>query len=68
MLRSITWLRGLTALLAVSLLAASVAEAQQKKEQPNKSQRGQRQTDDQHQKNTLPFCHNPPILNVVEPN
>jgi len=43
MLRSITWLRGLTALLAVSLLAASVAEAQQKKEQPNKSQRGQRQ-------------------------
>jgi len=43
MLRSLTWLRGLTAVVAVSLLAASVAEAQQKKEQPNKSQRGQRQ-------------------------
>ena len=42
MLRSLTWLRGLTAVVAVSLLAASVAEAQQKKEQPNKNQRGQR--------------------------
>ena len=40
MLRSITKLRGLTTLVAVSLLAASVAEAQQQKRQ--RGQRGQR--------------------------
>ena len=34
MLRSIIWLRGLTALVAVSLLTVSVVEAQQKKQQP----------------------------------
>ena len=39
MLRSITKLRGLTTLVAVSLLAASVAEAQQQKRQ--RGQRGQ---------------------------
>jgi len=44
MLRSTTWLRGLTALVALSLLATSVVEAQQKKQQPkNQRQRGQRQ-------------------------
>jgi len=42
MLRSITWMRGLTAVVAVSLLTASVVEAQQKKQQP-KRQRGQSQ-------------------------
>ncbi len=44
MLSSISWLRGVTALVAVSLLATSVVEAQQKKQQPNQrrgQQRGQ---------------------------
>ena len=40
MLSSISWLRGVTALVAVSLLATSVVEAQQKKQQPNQ-RRGQ---------------------------
>ena len=41
MLRSISWLRGVTALVAVSLLATSVVEAQQKKQQPSNQRRGQ---------------------------
>ncbi len=42
MLRSKTCLRGLTALVAISLLTATAVEAQQKKQQPG-GQRGQRQ-------------------------